>query len=119
MNAEPDAHPEPPSVAKRHQPMATFDDGTLHVDFTEQEVTLGGTPVDLTPIEYDLLRTPIRHRGQVLSSEQLHDLTWDDPGTLAPHRVKFFVLRLRNKLGWDEGEDQGIQAVQGGYQYPQ
>ena len=74
--------------------------------------------VVLTPTEYRLLATLARHQGQVLSSDQLIELAWDDPSGLAPSRVKYAVLRLRRKLGWDEGDDGPIETVRGfGYRY--
>jgi DNA-binding response OmpR family regulator len=102
----------------RADPVTTFDDGTLHVDFAHQEVTVDGAAVVLTPTEYRLLATLARHQGQVLSSDQLIELAWDDPSGLAPSRVKYAVLRLRRKLGWDEGDDTPIETVRGfGYRY--
>jgi DNA-binding response OmpR family regulator len=101
-----------------NDPVTTFDDGTLHIDFAHQEVTVDGDHVVLTPTEYRLLATLARHQGQVLSSDQLIELAWDDPSGLAPSRVKYAVLRLRRKLGWDEREDGPIETVRGfGYRY--
>jgi DNA-binding response OmpR family regulator len=103
----------------RNDPVTTFDDGTLHVDYAHQEVTIDGSAVPaLTPTEYRLLATLTRHQGQVLSSLQLIEQAWDDPSGLAPSRVKYAVLRLRRKLGWDEGDDSPIETVRGfGYRY--
>ncbi len=86
---------------QRNDPVTTFEDGQVHVDFAHQEVTIDGTAVVLTPTEYRLLATLVRHQGQVLSSDQLIELAWDDPSGLAPSRVKYAVLRLRRKLGWE------------------
>ena len=66
------------------EPVTAFDDGTLHVDFAHQEVTIDGSPVVLTPTEYRLLATLARHQGQVLSSDQLIELAWDDPERVGP-----------------------------------
>jgi DNA-binding response OmpR family regulator len=102
----------------RNGPVTTFDDGTLHVDYAHQEVTIDGGGVVLTPTEYRLLATLTRHQGQVLSSDQLIELAWDDPSGLAPSRVKYAVLRLRRKLGWDKDDDSPIETVRGfGYRY--
>jgi DNA-binding response OmpR family regulator len=102
----------------RSDPVTTFDDGTLHVDFAHQEVSIDGKAIVLTPTEYRLLATLARHQGQVLSSDQLIELAWDDPSGLAPSRVKYAVLRLRRKLGWDDGDDTPIETVRGfGYRY--
>jgi DNA-binding response OmpR family regulator len=103
---------------QRNDPVTSFSDGTLQVDFVHQEVTVDGQAVVLTPTEYRLLATLVRHQGQVLSSDQLIELAWDDPSGLAPSRVKYAVLRLRRKLGWDDGDDAPIETVRGfGYRY--
>jgi DNA-binding response OmpR family regulator len=100
------------------EPVTTFDDGTLHIDFAHQEVTVDGETIILTPTEYRLLATLARHQGQVLSSDQLIELAWDDPSGLAPSRVKYAVLRLRRKLGWEEADEGPIETVRGfGYRY--
>ena len=101
-----------------NEPVTTFEDGQVHVDFAHQEVTIDGVAVVLTPTEYRLLATLVRHQGQVLSSDQLIELAWDDPSGLAPSRVKYAVLRLRRKLGWGEQDEGPIETVRGfGYRY--
>jgi len=85
--------------------VTTFDDPPLHIDYAQREVTMDGNPVVLTPTEYRLLTTLTRHQGQVLNQDQLIELAWDDPTGLAPGRVKYAVHRLREKMGWDNGED--------------
>jgi DNA-binding response OmpR family regulator len=103
---------------KRDDPVTIFDDGQVHVDFAHQEVTIDGSAIILTPTEYRLLATLVRHQGQVLSSDQLIELAWDDPSGLAPSRVKYAVLRLRRKLGWGEQDEGPIETVRGfGYRY--
>ena len=98
--------------------MTAFDDGTLRIDYAHQEVAVDGRVVIFTPTEYRLLATLTRHQGQVLSSDQLIELAWDDPSGLAPSRVKYAVLRVRRKLGWDEGDDGPLETVRGfGYRY--
>jgi DNA-binding response OmpR family regulator len=102
----------------RVEPVTTFDDGSLHIDYAHHEVTVDRQVVIFTPTEYRLLATLTRHQGQVLSPDQLIELAWDDPSGLAPTRVKYAVLRLRRKLGWDEGDDGPIETVRGfGYRY--
>jgi DNA-binding response OmpR family regulator len=103
---------------QRNDPITVFEDGQVRVDFAHQEVTVDGEPIILTPTEYRLLATLVRHQGQVLSSDQLIELAWDDPSGLAPSRVKYAVLRLRRKLGWGEQDEGQIETVRGfGYRY--
>src|SRR5512140_2644299 len=48
-----------------------FTSGDLVVDFTLRTITVRGQPVTLTPTEYDLLKTLIKHAGKVLTHRQL------------------------------------------------
>jgi DNA-binding response OmpR family regulator len=95
-----------------------YDDGLLFVGLSGGEVTVDGRPVSLTPTEFRLLAVLVRHRGQVLSPEQLLDQAWQDPAGIGPDRVKFTVMRLRRKLGQHGGTGPPIEAVRGfGYRY--
>jgi DNA-binding response OmpR family regulator len=94
-----------------------FDDGRLRVDFLRRQAFLEGVPVALTPTEYRLLSALVRHAGEVLSADQLVALAWGGPGEAGASRVKYAVLRLRRKLGW-ESEDSPLRTVRGfGYRY--
>lgn len=96
---------------------AAFDDGTIRIDFLRQQVYRRGVPVQLTPTEYRLLSAFVHHRGRVLSAAQLIGLAWEDAPDLGPARVKYAVLRLRRKLGW-ESDSSPLETVRGfGYRY--
>ncbi len=93
-------------------------DGDLVVDPRGRTVHLGGEPVRLSPIEWNLLVTLLRHAGQVLSPDQLLEHAWADPTGIGSERVKFAVLRLRRRLGWQDPATSPIEAVRGfGYRY--
>lgn len=84
----------------RSDPQRFADAATgLEIDVAEHRATLRGAPLALTPVEWRLLVTLIRHRGTVLSCEDLLELAWGDPAQVGPERVKFAVMRLRRKLG--------------------
>jgi DNA-binding response OmpR family regulator len=96
-------------------------DGLVTIDRRSRVVTLptagGERAVDLTNTEFRLLNTFVQHVGAVLAPAQLLAQAWDDPTGLGPERVKFAVLRLRRKLGWDHDRSP-IEAVRGaGYRY--
>lgn len=93
-------------------------DGDLVIDLEAKTAHLGGQPVVLSPTEWNLLVTFLRHPGQVLSHEQLLEQAWADPLGVGPERVKFAVLRLRKRLGWQDPHTSPIEAVRGfGYRY--
>lgn len=91
-----------------------YRDGYLTIDDATREVTVGGLPVRLTPLEYRLLVTLIEHPRQVLSREQLLRIVWDDPYSVSRDAVRLYVGYLRRKLG----RDAPIETVRGfGYRY--
>lgn len=93
-------------------------DGPLVVDLQARTVHLAGERVELSPIDWNLLVTFLRHRGQVLDARQLLEQAWADPIGVGPDRVKFAVLRLRKRLGWQDPATSPIEAVRGfGYRY--
>lgn len=94
-----------------------YRDARLEVDFAAHSVRVDGRPVELTPTDWRLLAALVRHPGQVLSPEELLELAWNDPAAIGPSRVKYAVMRLRQRLGWTSGESP-IEAVRGfGYRY--
>ncbi|NIS81205.1 MAG: response regulator [Anaerolineales bacterium] len=72
--------------------------GELVLDVDRHEVHWRGTPVSLTPLEFDLLETFMRHQGQVLSREQLLSQVWGYDYHGDVRTVDTAVKRLRSKL---------------------
>jgi DNA-binding response OmpR family regulator len=96
----------------------SYGDGVLFIDFGSREVKCDGQPVSLTPLEFRLLATFVRHANQVLSREQLLELVWGDAETVASDQVKLYVGYLRRKLGWDDQKPPPLETVRGfGYRY--
>lgn len=81
--------------------------GDLQIDLSARTVMVDGAQLQLTPLEFRLLVAFVKHRGQVLSNDQLLDLAWNDPLGIAPERVKFTVARLRRKLA-----EHGLEPVE-------
>ncbi len=55
--------------------------------------------VDLSPREFALLECLLRHRGQVLTRDQLLDHAWPYDSEVDPAIVDTYVYFLRRKLG--------------------
>jgi DNA-binding response OmpR family regulator len=96
----------------------TYADELLTIDFGQRAVKREGRDVQLTPLEFKLLATFVRHPNQVLSRDQLLELVWDDPFGVSPDQVKLYVGYLRRKLDPDAPERAPIETVRGfGYRY--
>ena len=99
-------------------PPEVYDDGRLLVRLDSREVSVNGTQIALTPIEFRLLAALVRHAGRTLNPDQLLEMAWNDPLGIGPERVKFAVMRLRRKLDQQGGPGSAIEAVRGfGYRY--
>ena len=80
----------------------------LTLDLRTRRARVDGRTVELSAREFTMLETFLRHRGQVLSREQLLDHVWGydyDPGTKI---VEVYIGYLRRKLGPDT-----IETVRG------
>jgi len=86
------------SPRAQQTPPGTVRAGDLTVDVARHEVRLRGAVLDLTAQEFDLLHTLVRHRGQVLSREQLLTQVWGYEYYGDLRVVDAAVKRLRARL---------------------
>ncbi len=78
-----------------------FASGNLVVDFVLRTVTVGGQPVTLTPTEYNLLKTLIKHAGKVLTHRQLLRMAWGNSYENEIHILQVNISNLRHKIEAD------------------
>jgi len=72
------------------------------IDVGARKVTLDDNPIDLTTIEFDLLKTLAENRGRVLSREQLLEKVWGGEYFGEMRVVDVHLGHIRQKLGSDE-----------------
>jgi DNA-binding response OmpR family regulator len=73
--------------------------GALAVDPLAREATLGGVPLELTRIEFDLLDTLSEQPRVAFSRAQLLERVWGESWFGDDHVVDVHVSNLRRKLG--------------------
>jgi DNA-binding response OmpR family regulator len=96
----------------------TYADSLVRIDHAQRAVSYAEREVQLTPLEFKLLATFVRHPNQVLSRDQLLELVWGDAIGVSPEQVKLYVGYLRHKLDPDAPESTPIETVRGfGYRY--
>lgn len=79
----------------------TFSTGDLEVNLTERRVLVGGKEIHLTPIEYRLLTTMVKHAGKVLTHRQLLYQVWGPPYADQAHYLHVYMAQLRRKIEAD------------------
>ena len=73
----------------------------VRLDTAARQVWVDEKPVELTTIEFDLLRVLAEHRGMVLSREQLLDKVWGSDYFGEIRVVDVHLGHIRQKLGVD------------------
>lgn len=92
--------------------------GELAVDFAARIVTLRGEEVHLTPLEYKLLVTLLKHQGKVLTHRFLLREVWGPESSQENHYLRVFVASLRRKLEADPARPRYLVTEQGvGYRF--
>ena len=86
----------------------------LRIDTGRREVTMDGKPVELTAIEFDLLRALAEHSGMVLTREQLLERVWGYDFLGDSRVVDVHIGHIRQKLG-DESFVATVRGV--GYRF--
>jgi len=85
----------------------------LTVDLSRRTVSVQGRGVDLTYVEFELLRTMASRPGRVFSRQALLEALWGDYAYREPRTIDVHVRHLREKLERDPGEPALIQTVRG------
>jgi DNA-binding response OmpR family regulator len=87
--------------------------GDLEIDPAAREVRVGGTPVELTRTEFDVLDTLSAHPRVVFSRRQLLHHVWSGEWYGDDHVIDVHMGNLRRKLGDDATHPRYIRTVRG------
>lgn len=86
----------------------------LELDADRQEVTVAGRPVELSLVEFKLLRALVEARGRILSRDRLLDeLSGAGSDGILERSVDVYIGRLRSKLGDQSQRPRYIATVRG------
>ena len=72
--------------------------GPIELDPVLRAVTVDGTPVHLSPREYELLKVLLTNRGRLVTRERLLRAVWGPEYADAREYLHVYVGRLRHKL---------------------
>lgn len=91
--------------------------GEIVLDPVGHRVTRGGQPLDLTPLEFDLLACLLRSPHEAFTREKLLERVWGYHHHGDTRLVNVHMARLRSKIEDDADHPQIIRTVRGvGYQ---
>jgi DNA-binding response OmpR family regulator len=90
----------------------------LKIDVARRSVEVRQEPVQLTYVEFELLRTLAVHPGRVYSRRMLLEALWGGADYREPRTIDVHVRHLREKLELDPREPEYIFTVRGvGYRF--
>lgn len=98
---------------KREQPKDTITIGGVELNDAEKSVTVDGEPVQLTPIEYNILKLLMRNPNRVFSSTQIYELVWNENAYGSESAVAVHIRHLREKIEINPSEPRYIKVVWG------
>jgi DNA-binding response OmpR family regulator len=92
--------------------------GDLEIDFERRSTLLGGKPVQLTYVEFEILAALAGAPGRVFTRETLLEHIWGDSTYRDPRTVDVHIRHLREKLEAEPKHPELILNVRGvGYRF--
>ncbi|MBQ3356209.1 MAG: response regulator transcription factor [Oscillospiraceae bacterium] len=87
--------------SRKHEPSApaAVTVGRLTLDEDRRHILNNGTPLALTPTEYEVLKYLMLHKDQAVSREELLNTVWGFESVVETRATDDTVRRLRQKLG--------------------
>jgi len=80
---------------------AIFATGDLKIDLVRRHVYVGEKEIHLTPIEYKLLTTLVKHAGMVMTHRQLLKEVWGPLHVEESQYLRVYMRQLRHKVEAD------------------
>ena len=87
--------------------------GALVLDDAAKMVRVDGEVINLTPIEYNILKLLMTHPGQVFSSAQIYEQVWNDPAYGSENTVAVHIRHLREKIEINPADPRYLKVVWG------
>ena len=90
-----------------------FSVGGLEIDDNRKTVTVDGTDVKLTPLEYKITLLLIRSPGRVYSIDEIYERVWGEDAFCADNTVAVHIRRIREKIEFDPKNPRYLKVVWG------
>ncbi len=87
--------------------------GGIVLNDDAKQVTVDGSEISLTPMEFNILKLLMEHPGKVLSSREIYRQIWNEDPIGAEGVVAVHIRHLREKIEIDPSEPRYIKVVWG------
>ena len=105
--------------ARNEKPLTLYADNKIFLNIGRYSANVDGREIELSKVEFDILRLLMEYRGNYLSYSQIYRHVWgeeyaDSSPTLIHNKIK----NLRKKLQWKDSLPQFIRTKRGvGYSF--
>ena len=87
--------------------------GGIELNDAEKSVMVDSEPVNLTPIEYNILHLLMRNPNRVFSSSQIYERVWNENAIGNESSVAVHIRHLREKIEINPSEPRYLKVVWG------
>ena len=104
------------AVLRRFTPAGTrsrMDAADLVIDSLAMKLSVRGSEVATTSLEFRLIEYLARHRGQVFTRDLLLDAVWGDTQFVTPRSVDACIRRIREKIEPDKASPSYLKTIRG------
>jgi DNA-binding response OmpR family regulator len=99
--------------------LGAYSFGKIEINFKKYEATKKGENLDLTPLEFHLIKLLIQRKGEVLTRNDFLDGIWgEDNLSVSDRTVDSHIANIRKKIEDDPADPQHIISIRGvGYKF--
>ena len=101
------------NLGSLEQKSSVYKTGGLEVDDEEKVVRVDGETVQMTPIEFGILRFLTENAGKVFSMEQIYENVWNEPAYNPENTVAVHIRRIREKIEINPKNPKYLKVVWG------
>ena len=87
--------------------------GGLVIDDEKKKVTVDGSSVRLTRIEYNILLLLLQNKGKVFSIDQIYEKIWNEEAFCADNTVTVHIRHIREKIEIDPKNPKYLKVMWG------
>ncbi len=87
--------------------------GGIVLDTDTKTVTVDGSEVKLTAMEYKILEYLMQNMGKVLSSSQIYEAVWNEPSYTSEKTVTVHIRNIREKIEINPKDPKYLKVVYG------
>lgn len=106
-------------TTERIEDIDTYCFGQIELDFKKYEATKRGKKMDLTPLQFQMLKLLIQKKSEVISRDEFLDEIWGRDNVWISHRtIDSHIANIRKKIEDDPSHPSHILSIRGvGYKF--